>query len=438
MKKHIAIAISLAAALAALFTLEGCRRDGAKGASKAQPAGAPVSPRKIAFYRSPMDPAVRSDTPAKDSMGMDFIPVYEDEAQGGGSVTGRGTVALSPERRQLLGLRSDAVRRVRLKRVIRTVGRVAIDEARLHHIHTKLEGYVEHLYVNFTGQFVRRGEPLLSIYSPELIATQQEYLLAYRAQARLGKSSIDSVSRGAIDLFAAARERLLFWDIKPDDIAKIERTGQVLRDLDLHSEVTGYVVQKTAFHGMRVTPADTLFDIADLTRLWVLADVYESDLPAVRLGMEARITIPFLPERSWHGPVTYVAPTVEEKTRTIKVRVEISNDGEALKPDMFADVLLDTDLGMGLVVAESAVIDAGERKIVFVDRQDGVLEPREVGLGVRTQDGLQVLKGLAEGERVVISASFLIDSESSLKAALGNMAPARPATPPPAPTGISR
>jgi membrane fusion protein, copper/silver efflux system len=421
MKKHrILFAAGLAAALAALCAVEGCRRQAGAG-----PAGAatPAPQRKIAFYRSPMDPTVHSETPAKDSMGMDFLPVYQDEMQGAGPVSGRSTVALNPERRQMLGVRSEPVRRLRLKRVIRTVGRVAIDEGRLHHIHTKLDGYVENLYVSFTGQFVRRGEPLLSIYSPELIATQQEYLLAYRAQSQLARSGIDSVSRGAADLFAAARERLLFWDIKPDDIATIERTGEVLRDLDLHSEVTGYVVQKMAFHGMRVTPADTLFDIADLTNLWVMADVYEADLPAVRRGMEARITIPFLPERSWHGPVTYVAPTVEEKTRTIKVRIEITNGGEELKPDMFADVLLDTDLGMGLVVPESAVIDAGERQIVFVDRQDGVLEPREVRLGARTPDGFQLLKGLAEGERVVISASFLIDSESSLKAALANMAP---------------
>lgn len=380
--------------------------------------------RKILYYRSPMDPTVRSEKPARDSMGMDFVPVYADEAEPV-ALPGRTTVRLAPERRQLLGVRSEPVRRTLLERVLRTVGTVTVDERRLHHIHIKLDGYVDHLYVNFTGQFVKRGEPLLSIYSPELVATQQEYLLAYKAQARLAGSQVPTVSRGAADLLEAARQRLLFWDIGQDQVEKIEKTGQVLRTLDLRSEVSGFVVQKMAVHGMRITPADTLFDIADLSSLWVLADVYESDLPNVRVGMQAEITVPFLPGRTWRGPVTYIAPTVEEKTRTIKVRVEVANAGGLLKPDMFADVFLKTGLGEGLVVPESAVIDAGDRRIVFLDREGGMLEPREVRLGAKTPGGYQVLSGLAEGDRVVTSANFLIDSESSLKAALAAMTGAR-------------
>jgi Cu(I)/Ag(I) efflux system membrane fusion protein len=338
-------------------------------------------------------------------------------------VQGRAVLTLSKETRQMLGVRSVVVRSVPRLRVIRTVGRVTVDERRLHHIHTKYEGFVEHLHVDFTGKFVRRGEPLLSIYSPELVATQQEYLLAYRAQKRLAESGIPSVAQGGVDLLEATRQRLLFWDIRPADIAAIETTGQVMRTLDLYADISGYVVQKMAFHGMRVTPADTLFDVADLTQLWVLADVYESDLPSVRIGMEAEIGVPYLPGKKWRGPVTYVAPTVEEKTRTVKVRIEVVNRGEELKPDMFADVLLEADLGTGLVVPEDAVINAGQRLLVFLDREGGRLEPREVQTGPRISEGFVVLSGLAEGDRVVTSANFLVDSESSLKAAIASMAP---------------
>jgi Cu(I)/Ag(I) efflux system membrane fusion protein len=406
---------------ATFFAGPACRRSGNRGAASTDATPAPAA-RQPLFYRSPMDPSVHSDTPAKDSMGMDFVPVYADEVALGSSVEGRVAIDLSPEKRRLLGIRTVPVTRARLVRSIRTVGRVAVDERRLHHIHTKYEGYVEHLYVDFTGKFVRRGEPLLSLYSPELVATQQEYLLAWRARERLSTSGIPSVARGSVDLLEAARQRLLFWDIRPADIEALEKTGEVKRTLDLYSDISGYVVQKMAFHGMRVTSADALFDIADLSQLWVLADVYEADLPAVRLGMEASLTVPYLPGKKWRGPVTYIAPTVEAKTRTISVRVEVANRGEDLKPDMFADVVLESDLGTGLLAPESAVIHAGERQLMFVEKEDGRLEPREVELGAKVGENVQVLSGLAEGDHVVVSANFLLDSESSLKAALSAMA----------------
>jgi RND family efflux transporter MFP subunit len=387
------------------------------------PSAAAASPdRKIAFYRSPMDPSVRSSTPARDSMGMDFVPVYGDELQPS-AVAGRALVSLSPERRRTLGLRSEPVRRLELQRTIRTVGRVAADERRLHHVHTKLEAYIEHLYVDYTGKFVRKGEPLASLYSPELVATQQEYLLAWRARGQLASSSIPSVAQGGVDLLAAARQRLLLLDVRPADIARLESTGEVRRTLDLYSPVSGYVTQKTALHGMRVTAADTLFDIADLSHLWVLADVYETDLPAVRVGMPAELGLSYLPGRTWRGLVTYIAPVVEEKTRTIKVRVEVDNADGQLKPEMFADVALRTALGEGLVVPESALLKTGERTLAFVDHGDGGLEPREARVGAKVAEGVQVLAGLAEGERVVTAANFLLDSESSLKAALAVISP---------------
>jgi Cu(I)/Ag(I) efflux system membrane fusion protein len=397
------------------------------------PAPAPGS-RRILFYRSPMDPSIRSDKPAKDSMGMDFVPVYDDEAgqSAGPSVSGRAVVSLTPERRGLLGVRSEEVRQMRIEKSLRAVGRVTADERRMAHVHTKFEGYVEHLYVDFTGMLVKKGDPLISIYSPDLVATQQEYLLALRAQRQLGNSQIPSVAQGGASLLEAARERLRLWDIREADITELERTGTVRRTLDLYAEVTGYVIQKNVVQGMRVMPTDTLFDLADLSHVWVMADVYEADLPTMRLGMPADVTLSYLPGKTWRGSVTNIAPTVEEKTRTIKVRVEVDNRDGALKPDMFADVQLRTDMGAGLVVPDSAIIDTGDRKLVFLDRRDGAIEPREVEVGMRIPEGYQVLRGLAQGDRVVTSANFLLDSESSLKSALAAF------TAPPAPAPKKR
>jgi RND family efflux transporter MFP subunit len=380
--------------------------------------------RKVVYYRSPHDPAVRSAVPAKDSMGMDFVPVYEDELGAASSVGGRVAVDLTPERRRVLGLRTEAVAAAELGRAIPTVGRVTPDERRLHHIHTKFEAYVEHLHVDFTGKFVNRGEPLASLYSPELVATQQEYLLAWRGRKQFERASIGGVSEGASALLTAARQRLLLWDIRGADIERLERSGEVRRTLELFSPVSGYVTQKMAVHGMRVTPADTLFDIADLSHVWVLADVYEADLAAVPLGSEAELSVAYVPGKTWAGKVTHVAPNVEEKTRTVKVRIEVANTRGELKPDMFADVQLKTGAGMGLVVPESALLRSGERTLAFVETADGRLEPRELRLGQKTANGVQVLSGLSEGERVVTSANFLIDSESSLQAALQTLAPA--------------
>ena len=402
-----------------------------QAAPAAPTAAMPSGPRRIAFYRSPMDPAVHSDTPAKDSMGMDFVPVYADQLEtAGGSVAGRAVVRLTPERRSLLGVQSEEVRQMRIQKSLRTVGRITADERRLAHFHTKFEGYVEHLYVDYTGKYVQKGDPLLAIYSPDLVATQQEYLLALRAQKQLGSSSIPSVAQGGANLLEAARQRLLQWDIRPEDIAEVERTGTVKRTFDLYSDVSGFVVQLNVAHGARVMPADTLFTLADLSHLWVIADVYDSDLAVVRMGMQAEVALSSLPGKLWRGTVTNIAPTLEEKTRTVKVRVEVDNQGGLLKPDMFADVWLRADLGMGLVVPESAVVDTGERKLVFLDRPDGGLEPREIETGVRMPEGYQVVRGLSPGDRVVTAANFLLDSESSLKAALSaisasSTAPAR-------------
>jgi Cu(I)/Ag(I) efflux system membrane fusion protein len=302
---------------------------------------------------------------------------------------------------------------------------VAVDERRVHHIHPKLEGYVERLNVDFTGRFVREGEPLLEIYSPELVATQQEYLLARRARIEAKDSATQGVAEDSAALLEAARRRLLLWDISPRDIERLDATGEVRRRLNLYAPMSGYVLEKTVLHGMRVTPMDSLFRIADLDSVWVMADVYEQDLPRVALGARAEITASHLPDRTWTGRVAFIAPVLDEATRTIKVRIEVPNEDAALKPEMFADVVLHYGGESSLAVPESAVIDTGRRQVVFVDRADGTLEPRTVRLGAKAGGLFPVRSGVAEGEEVVVSASFLLDSESSLRAAgAGTDAPA--------------
>jgi Cu(I)/Ag(I) efflux system membrane fusion protein len=395
---------------------------GARRTSSPQPVEARAE-RKVAFYRNPMDPAIHSDHPMKDSMGMDFIPVYAEEIQAPASaVADRATVVIPADRRQLLGVRSEPLTRSPLRRAIRTVGRIVPDERLLHHVHTKYDGFVEHVYVDFIGKYVNRGEPLVSIYSPDLFATQQEYLLAQKAARELSREEGDTATRGS-KLVEAVRQRLLLWDIRPEEIATLEKEGVARRDVDLYSDENGYVLAKLAVHGMRVTPADALFDIADLSRVWVMADVYEADLPSIGLGMSATIETAASPGLKLHGPVTFISPTVEPTTRTTKVRVEIENPGGRLKPDMFADVTLDVDLGSALVVPENAIIDAGARKLAFVDLGEGRYEPREVTLGARADAGFVVLAGLSAGEKVVVAANFLIDSESSLRAAVQSLKP---------------
>ena len=398
-----------------------------EGAAAASPAA--KGERKVLFYRNPMNPAIKSDKPMKDDMGMDYVPVYEDEVSGTGpSVPGRGDVSLSPERRQMLGIRSVAVTRQSVGGEVRTVGRVAIDETRIHHQHTKYDGFVERLYVDFVGAPVRRGQALLAVFSPELVASQQEYLVAVRAQRGVGDSSVPGVARSGLGLREAARQRLRRFDMTPAQVRALEETGKPLETVDLFAEMGGVVIEKTAYHGMKVEPGMRLFSIADLSRVWVLADVYEKDLAAMRTGMEAEVTLPYSPGKTWTGRVTFVAPTLEEKTRTAKVRVEIDNPRGELKPDMVADIVLRTASDLALVVPESALIRTGERTLIFVDHGEGRLEPREVQAGGRSGDLVAIHRGVTEGERVVVSANFLLDSESSLRAAISGT-PAQGAAP---------
>ena len=316
-------------------------------------------------------------------MGMDYVPVYEDETQGDSTVEGRAAVKVPPERAQLLGIRSVLVGSGFTGGSVRTVGRVAVDERRREVVHAKYEGYVETLLVDFTGKQVTKGEKLLTLYSPELVAAQKEYLVARAARARLGDSSVAGVARGGAELADAARQRLRSFDVGPEEIAELEETGTSRRTVTLRSPVSGVVVEKTAVEGMKVSPADRLYEIVDLSQVWILAEVYERDLGAVRVGLPARVTLATPPGGEWRGIVSFVSPTVKPDTRTVEARIDVDNAAGVLKPDMFVDVSLEGAPSAALTVPESAVIPTGERTLVFVDKGDGHYEPREVALGTR-------------------------------------------------------
>ncbi|KAA0249608.1 MAG: efflux RND transporter periplasmic adaptor subunit [Acidobacteria bacterium] len=400
-----------------------------------------VEAKKAALHTCPMHPEIVRDGPGECPIcGMDLVPVEEAKPDTGPAAApaGYAPVALDARKRQLLGLRTARVTRAPLSTTIRTVGRVAADERLVHHVHTRFEAYVEHVFADFTGKAVRKGEPLAAVYSPELYASQQEYLLALRAVRDLPPGAAGEAAAGAERLLDAARTRLRLWEMSAAQVSELAAKGEPLRQVVLTAPISGIVVARTAYHGMKVMPQDTLFDIVDLSRVWVLADVYESELPRLRPGQRAEVTLSYWPGRRWDARVGYVYPEVDEKTRTVKVRLELANPRSDLKPGMFADVVLLGAPRDVLQVPDDAVLDSGTRKVVFVAEGDGVLAPREVTTGEHAGGAWEVRSGLSEGEEVALGAAFLVDSESRLKAALaaygatGSRSGAPEATPAPA------
>ena len=389
------------------------------------------------LYHCPMHPTYISDKPGNCPIcGMELVPIGLNKTVAPGQqsvslpeskVPGYVPVIIPKERIESMGITLAEARRTELDQSIRTYGQVAFDETRIHHVHTKFEGFIENLYANYVGQYVHRGDPLFTIYSPDLYATENEYLLALKAKEQMSllPQSDANFKIENIDLVGAARQRLALWDIGENEIREIERTRKPIRALTISSAVSGYVTVKMAQHGLKVSPADNLYDIVDISTVWVFADIYEVNLPLVNVGQPATVTSPYHPGRTWHGRITFINPTVDPATRTVKARLEFPNPNDALKPDMYTDIVIGGARGTGIAVPENAVITTGERNIVFVAREKGLFEPREVILGVRVRNLYEIKKGVSEGEKVVTGANFLLDSESRLKAAVSSGIPGK-------------
>ena len=342
--------------------------------------------------------------------GMRLVPVYAGEATTtatSSTVSGYANVAVPAQRQQLIGVKLATAELRDLSRTIRTTGRVTVDERRTAQVRTKFDGFIDALYVNFTGQSVHRGDPLAAIYSPDLLATQNELILAERNHSDLGQTLAD-----------AARTRLRLWDMSAADIDRVARTGKPMRDVILRSPVSGVVTTKNAVAGARVMPTDTLYEVADLSHVWVLADVYESELAAMRIGTVAQVVVG---GQTLAGRVTFIGPVVAAATRTANVRIELDNTAGLLKADMYAGVILQQPQGASVAVPDSAVMNTGTRSVVFVARGNGTFEPRQVMTGAKADGFYAIRSGVQPGERVVVDANFLVDSESRLKSALSQM-----------------
>ncbi|HET8549727.1 MAG TPA: efflux RND transporter periplasmic adaptor subunit [Bryobacteraceae bacterium] len=375
-----------------------------------EPGAGNQTQKKIAWYRDPQDPNYRSDKPGiNPETGNDLVPVYEEPVP--------GTINVSAERLQLIGVRFGTVESARAEHTIRAVGRIAFDETRISRINSKIEGWVEQLFADHVSQPVRRGEPLLTIYSPEMLASQQEYLLALRSRDMLAGSTVPGVSSHTDSLIEASRRRLELFDISPAQIEEVRRTGKAVRTVTIYSPVAGVITERKVFPRMKITPEMELYTIADLSRVWVLADVFEYEAPNVRVGTPATVTLTSAGGGSLTARVSHILPEVDPQTRTLKVRLDLPNPGLRLRADMFVDVDFRMGRAAALSVPAEAVMDTGMRKTVYVDRGNGAIEPRQVQSGARFGDRIEIVSGLRAGERIVVSGNFLIDSESQMKAA---------------------
>jgi Cu(I)/Ag(I) efflux system membrane fusion protein len=365
---------------------------------------------------------VKKETKKAEDLDIKNLTMESIQKEGKMEEVTPGTVQISPEKQQLIGVKIGTVEMKPLEKVIRTVGRVDYDEKRIVTVSPKIGGWIEDLFVDFTGRYVREGEPLLTIYSPELVSTQEEYLIAFRAKKDLGKSPFPEVAGSGNSLAESAKRRLKLWDITDDQIKTLEESGQAKKTLTLYSPFSGFVLEKSAYKGMSVMPGMVLFKLADLSVVWLYADIYEYELPFIRLGQQASIQLSYIPGETFTGKAIYIYPSLNPETRTAKVRFEIPNPQGRLKPEMYANVEIKVHLGQKLAVPEGAIIDTGLRQMAIVDKGSGYFEPREVKVGAKVDNYYEVIKGLKAGERVVTSANFLIDSESKLKEALGGMA----------------
>ncbi len=414
--------------------------------------------RKILYYRNPMDPTQTSPTPKKAPDGMDYVPVYADEEtkseqkkiayyvdpmhpwytsdkpgiapdcgmelvpvyEGESDVRG---IKIDPVVVQNIGVRVEEVKKQILNKTIRTTGKIDYDETKVKTVTTKIMGWVEKLYVDYTGKYVKKGEPLFEIYSPELVSTQEEYLQAINYLKKVSSSNSPEVIDAALQLVNSAKRRLLYWDIPESDIQEIEKNNSPRKTLTIYSPVSGIVIEKMVYQGQQIMAGMDLFKIADLSTVWIVSDIYQMDLPWIKLGQKVELELSYLPGKTYQGKVTYIYPFLNDETKTVKIRSEVKNTSSYdFKPGMFATVKIVSPISINaIVVPEQAIIRSGERNIAIISLGGGYFEPREVKLGVTSDGFVQILEGIKEGEKIVVSSQFLIDSESNLKAAITQM-----------------
>jgi len=380
----------------------------------------PAEPERVPlYYRHPMNPTVTSPVPAKGSMGMDYIPVYASEA---GTDELAGTVSIDPVVQQNIGVRTAKAELASLSHTVRAVGRIGYDETRITKLHPKIEGWIEELFVDTTGEQVEKDTILLSLYSPRLVASQREYVLALKNNETLKNSPVEDIRRGAEELVQSSRTRLELFDVPEHQIRELEASLAPQKTLHIHSPAAGIVTRIGAREGQHVSPATELYVIADLSRVWAYAHIFEYELPWVKVGDEAQMTLAARPGQVFHGQVAYIYPYAESKTRTIKVRIEFDNPSLALKPETFVEITVQASKQESVTVIPSeAVVRSGSEAQVFVVRSPGKFEPRKVELGLQSGGRVIVLKGVVPGEEIVTSAQFLIDSESKLREAAAKM-----------------
>jgi Cu(I)/Ag(I) efflux system membrane fusion protein len=381
---------------------------------------APAGDRKILYYQDPMHPWYHSDKPGiAPDCGMKLVPVYASGVPA--QALPPGGVEISPARQQLMGVTSVKAEYRTLDQSIRAVGHVAMDETRVVNVHVKTTGWIQKVFANSTWQQVKQGDPLFTLYSPDLLATEEEYLLALRARDSLAHSSLPEVAAGGASLLDAARRRLELWDLTEVQIHDLELSGKPAHDITIYSPASGYVLDRKAFPNQYVSPESEIYKLVDLSTIWVEGEIYEPDAPAVSLGEGAVLTTDAAPGVALRGRLTFISPVVKPDTRTLTVRMEFPNPGVKLKPGMFVNVELHRGLGRRLTVPADAVLDSGASQRVFIDRGKGVFEPRVVKVGARSGDYAVIVSGLRVGEQVVTRANFLIDSESNLRESVEGM-----------------
>ncbi len=380
----------------------------------------PKTGKKIKYWVAPMDPTYIRNEPGKSPMGMDLVPVYEEE---GGEKEPSSTIRIDPVTRQNMGIRLGRVEKKHLAKTIRTFGTITYDETGLYSVNTKFNGWIETLHVDFLGERVEKGQPLFDIYSPDLLTAQQEYIIAVKQQS--AKKRNDSAENDR--LLTASRTRLAYWDLTDEQIAQLETSGKIQKNITIYSPANGVVIKKSALKGHYVKAGEHQYEIADLSTVWVDVDVYEYELPWVHKGMSAQMELAYIPGKRYTGEVLFVYPYLDPKTRTARLRLSFPNPDDRLKPGMYANVYLKSALPDNrLVIPQEAVIDSGVRKRVFVSKGKGKFEAREVILGVEGNDYMfEVKSGLSEGERIVLSGQFMLDSESRLKEAIEKMLEAK-------------